>query len=60
MPTVWKNDGRNPGKEVKGETKTCPQCEGLGEIPPPHTIVENETSLALHYWECTCELKSMR
>jgi hypothetical protein len=30
---------------------------GLGEIPPLHAIVENETSLALFYWECGCEIK---
>ena len=36
--------------------KTCPLCKGLGELPPLLAIVENETSLALYYWECTCEI----
>jgi hypothetical protein len=40
-----------------GATITCPLCMGLGEIPPLHAIVENETSLALYYWECSCEIK---
>ena len=40
-----------------GATITCPLCKGLGEIPPLLVIVENETSLALYYWECTCEIK---
>ena len=39
------------------EQKTCPLCEGWGEIPPLHAIVENETSMALYYWECSCEIK---
>ena len=39
------------------EKITCPLCRGLGEIPPLHAIVENETSLALYYWECKCEIK---
>ncbi len=30
---------------------------GLGEIPPMQAIVKNETSLALYYWECACEIK---
>jgi hypothetical protein len=38
-------------------TIVCPLCRGAGEIPPLQAIVENETSLALHYWECTCEIK---
>jgi hypothetical protein len=41
----------------RGVTITCPLCKGLGEIPPLLVIVENETSLALYYWECTCEIK---
>ena len=40
-----------------GATITCPLCKGLGEIPPLHAVVENETSLALYYWECKCEIK---
>ena len=39
------------------ETIICPLCKGLGELPPMHAIVQNETSLALHYWECGCEIK---
>ncbi len=35
----------------------CPLCKGSGEIPPPPAIVESETSLALYYRECTCEIK---
>jgi hypothetical protein len=45
-------------KEERREvTITCPLCKGLGEILPLHVIAENGTSLALHYWECTCEIK---
>ena len=40
-----------------GETVTCPLCKGLGEIPPLLAVVKNETSLALDYWECKCEIK---
>jgi len=40
-----------------GATITCPLCMGLGELPPLKAIVENETSLALFYWECSCEIK---
>lgn len=36
---------------------TCPLCKGTGEIPPLHAVVKDETSLALYYWECTCEIK---
>jgi hypothetical protein len=45
--------------QAKGSKKqmTCPLCKGSGEIPPLHAIVENETSLALYYWECSCEIK---
>ena len=45
--------------KAKGSTEqmTCPLCKGSGEIPPLHAIVENETSLALYYWECSCEIK---
>ncbi len=35
---------------------TCPLCKGSGEIPPLHAIVETGTSLALYYWECSCEI----
>jgi hypothetical protein len=38
-------------------TITCPLCKGLGEIPPLHAVVESETSLALYYWECACDIK---
>ncbi len=51
-----KKSGKIIEKGEKGETKTCPLCRGLGEIPPLHVIVENEVSLALYYWECTCEI----
>ena len=37
--------------------RPCPLCKGIGEIPPLHVIVRNETSLALYYWECTCEIQ---
>ena len=40
-----------------GAAMTCPLCKGSGEIPPLHAIVENETSLALYYWECACEIR---
>jgi hypothetical protein len=40
-----------------GATITCPLCKGAGEIPPLHAIVVNETSRALYYWECACEIK---
>jgi hypothetical protein len=45
--------------KAKGSKKqmTCPLCKGSGEIPPLHAIVEHETSLALYYWECSCEIK---
>jgi hypothetical protein len=39
-------------------TITCPLCKGLGEIPPLHAIVENETRFALYYLECSCEIKN--
>jgi hypothetical protein len=44
--------------KAKGSAATipCPLCKGLGEIPPLHAVVENETSLALYYWECACEI----
>lgn len=51
-----KKTGKVKAKGSAG-TITCPLCKGLGEIPPLHAIVENETSLALYYWECTCEIK---
>jgi hypothetical protein len=35
---------------------TGPLCKGSGEIPPLHAIMESETSLALNYWECSCEI----
>jgi hypothetical protein len=45
-------------KSKKGDAViTCPLCKGTGEIPPLHTVVDNETSLAKHYWECPCEIK---
>ena len=40
-----------------GAIVVCPLCKGVGEIPPLHAVVENETSLALYYWECKCEIK---
>ena len=51
-----KKTGKVKAKGNK-EQMTCPLCKGLGEIPPLHAIVENETSLALYYWECSCEIK---
>lgn len=45
-------------KAKRGNTTiVCPLCRGAGELPPLLATVENETSLALHYWECTCEIK---
>ncbi len=51
-----KKTGKVKAKGSK-EQMTCPLCKGSGEIPPLHAIVENETSLALYYWECSCEIK---
>jgi hypothetical protein len=51
-----KKTGQVKAKGSK-EQMTCPLCKGSGEIPPLHAIVENETSLALYYWECSCEIK---
>jgi hypothetical protein len=51
---------RKSGKvKAKGRnaTITCALCKGTGEIPPLHAVVKDKTSLALYYWECTCEIK---
>jgi hypothetical protein len=51
---------RKLGKvKAKGRnaTITCPLCKGTGEIPHLYAVVKNEISLALYYWECTCEIK---
>lgn len=50
-----KKTGKVKAKSA-GATITCPLCKGLGEIPPLHASVEKETTLALYYWECTCEI----
>jgi hypothetical protein len=44
---------------ARGNNSTipCPLCRGTGEIPPLQAVVRNETSLALYYWECDCEIQ---
>jgi len=31
--------------------------QGSWRNPPLYVIVDNETSLAIYYWECTCEIR---
>ena len=50
-----KKTGKVTAKGRK-EKIICPLCNGSGEIPPLYAVVKNQTSLALYYWECECEI----
>lgn len=48
--TVWSGDQNPP--EPDPESKTCPRCEGDGEVPDPDIDGPHDPFLAGSYIEC--------